>query len=302
MINEQFTISEEQVTQFREKGFLLLKKFYSSEFTDYINSTIGNKINPPSDKYQSGFSRLAFDMYDGDEKIKSLLSDKNFHSVLKKLTSKNMFFAQALSFELEKLKNKGFPWHIGTQSFGYHQYDDYGCTIWAPLIPINSEKQRGGMAYVPKDKVNGEFLYQYVDPSVFAMLENKIKDNKAVELEEFVEWRDGPLNDTAMKAILDYFAVEDNFEVGDALIFDKYTIHKSIMLDEGDFDSRAAFVLRFFSADSTYDQKRAEDLEIPRTFFGYEGPTKFHLALECEDGEKLINSKLFDGQDYRLID
>lgn len=301
MLNKNFKLLDQDIKTFKEKGFLLLKGFYSIDFIEYIKSTIGNYINTPTDKYQSGFSRLAFDMYDGDQKVIELLSDIKFKKTIKKLTNKNMIFAQALSFELEKLKNKGFPWHIGTQSFGYHHAEDFGCTIWAPLIPVNPKGQRGGMAYVPKNIINGEYLYSYIDPAVFRMLSEKIKKEENVSVEDFVEWRDEPLNNIAQKAILDYFSIEDEFEVGDALIFDKYVIHKSIMLEDGKYDSRTAFAMRFFCDQSTYDKKRAEDLEIPRNYFKYSGPTKFHMLVGEREGELLANSSLFIGQEYRRL-
>ena len=302
MINKEFKLTTDQIKSFNEKGFLLLKNFYSPEFISYIQSTIGNYINIPTDKYQSGFSRLAFDMYDGDQNVISLLKDKSFRETMSLLTGRNMFFAQALSFELEKLKDKGFPWHIGTQSFGYHHAKDFGCTIWAPLTAINPNGQRGGMAYVPKNKVNGEYLYSHIDPAVFDMLQNKIEKNEDPKLEDFVQWRDGPLNDNAQKDILDHFGVEDEFKVGDALIFDKYVIHRSVMLEEGSVNSRAAFVMRFFCDKSTYDEKRAKDLEIPRKYFKYSGPTKFHLEVAKKEGDFLIDSPIFSDQlEYRHI-
>lgn len=298
MLNKNFNLTSNQIKDFQEKGFLLLKGFYSSDFIFYIQSTINTYISRPTDKYQSGFSRLAFDMYDGDEKVIELLQDTKFRELMKNLTQKDMFFAQALSFEL---KNKGFPWHIGTQSFGYHHTDDFGCTIWAPLTQINPTGQRGGMAYVPKNIVNGKYLYSHIDPAVFRMLQNKIDKKEEPQLEEFVQWRDGPLNDSAQKDILDHFSVEDKFEVGDALIFDKYVIHKSVMLGEGPVDSRVAFVMRFFAGDSTYDLERAKNLEIPRNYFKYEGPTKFHIEVAKNEGDLLINSAIFTGQEYRHL-
>ncbi|BDO04524.1 hypothetical protein [Klebsiella quasipneumoniae] len=176
------------------------------------------------------------------------------------------------------MKNKGFPWHIGTQSFGYHHHHDFGCTIWAPLATINPRGQRGGMAYVPKSAVNGEYLYSHIDPSVIASLTIASPAGEQPTTDAIVQWRDGPLNDPATKAILDHFGVEDEFEPGDALIFDKYVIHRSIMLGEGDIESRAAFVMRFFCKESTYLSERARALEIPRNFFKYAGPTKFLLV------------------------
>ena len=301
MLNPSFSVTKDQIEEFQKKGFLLLKKFYSPEFIDYIKGTIGKQIDAPTDKYQSGFSRLAFDMYDGDTSIQKLMESNSFRSIMSQLTGRNMFFAQALAFELERMKNKGFPWHIGTQSFGYHQANDYGCTIWAPLVHVNPSTQRGGMAYVPKDKVSGDFMYTHVDPAIFRALSEKIETNTPVTVDEFVEMRDGPLNDPAIKSILDHFAVEDEFQPGDALIFDKNVIHRSVMLGDGPIESRAAFVMRFFCETSSYDRRRAHDLEIPRKHFSYSGPTKFHLEVANDDGDKLIDSPLFKDQTYRHL-
>ncbi|NWB47736.1 hypothetical protein [Pseudomonas gingeri] len=301
MINEQFQVSEDQVITFRRQGFLFLKGFYNKDITGYLKSTIGERISAPTDKYQSGFSRLAFDMYDGDPMIASVIQDDHFKRVMNTLTGKTLFFAQALSFELEKNKNKGFPWHIGTQSFGYHQAEDYGCTVWAPLVNIDPKGQRGGLAYVPKDAVSGAFMYEHIDPSIFQLLSERIERGEETTIDEFMHLRDGPLNDPAIKKLLDHFAVEDEFEVGDALIFDKNVIHRSIMLEDGPIDSRAAFVMRFFCETSTYDYRRAHDLEIPREYFKYSGPTRFHLEVAKEQGELLVNSPFFKGQEYRSL-
>lgn len=106
MINGKFQVTEDQVMKFRRQGFLFLKGFYNRDITGYLTSTIGDRISTPTDKYQSGFSRLAFDMYDGDPMIASVIQDDHFKHVMKTLTGKTMFFAQALSFELEKKKTR----------------------------------------------------------------------------------------------------------------------------------------------------------------------------------------------------
>jgi hypothetical protein len=301
VLDKNFSVDEIQAQEFKEKGFLLLKSFYSEDFTTYLTETVRKTIKRPTDKYQSGFNRLAFDMYDGDEYIINLLTCDEFRSVMNRLTGRVIFFAQALSFELKKLESKGFPWHIGTQSFGYHNADDYGCTIWAPLAPIDSKGQRGGMAYVPKNIISGHFMYSDVDPATFRLLKEHIDNRKDIKLEEFVQLRDGPLNDPAMKRLLEHFSVEDDFAIGDALIFDKNVIHRSVTLEDGPIDARAAFVMRFFCATSTYDKGRAHDLEVPRKHFSYAGPTTFHLKVADESGELLTESQLFNGQGYRLL-
>ncbi|MCS0429539.1 phytanoyl-CoA dioxygenase family protein [Vibrio diabolicus] len=293
LINKNFQITESDVKNFQQNGFLLLKGVFSQEFINTVKNKIDNDIAAPSDKYQSGFSRIAFDLFEGDETIASLMTDNQFRKVMKKLSGKELLYTQGLGFELKKNDSKGFPWHIGTQSFGYQKAEDFGCTIWTPLVPINNSAQQGGMAYVPKSKVSGEFLYNDIDPVVFEMTQKKIENNSELSLEEFVHLRDGPLNDAAMKKILDFFAVQDDYELGDALIFDKHVIHRSVFLKDGPIEARAAFVMRFVCSESKYDKKRALNLEIPREHFKYKGPTRFHLDVCKEDGELIKSSVLF---------
>lgn len=301
MINKNFTVTKQDINNFERRGFLLLKNFFTKDMIEYLQKRTSEQISAPTDKYQSGFNRLAFDMFEGDEQIEKLLKDPIYRKTLISLTKRNLFFAQSIGFELKKNTSAGFPWHIGTQSFGYHRASDFGCTIWTPLAPIDTSKQRGGMAYAPKDIISGAFMYDNVDPAVFDCLEKRANAGQKVELSEFMELRDGPLNATAMKTLLDYFGVEDNFELGDALIFDKYVIHRSVMLEEGPLDVRAAFVMRFVCETSQYDRKRAHSLEIPRKYFGYSGPTKFHLEVCEKDGDLIKDSPLFPDRNKRMV-
>ncbi|MGF6487915.1 hypothetical protein [Pseudomonas frederiksbergensis] len=57
----------------------------------------------------------------------------------------------------------------------------------------------------------------------------------------------------------------------------------------------------FFCDTSTYDYRRAHDLEIPREHFKYSGPTRFHLEVAKEHGELLVDSPFFEGQEYRSL-
>jgi hypothetical protein len=302
LVSDSFEITEKQIEDFKRKGFLHLKNFYSKPFISYILKKTNDDIAEPVDKYQAGFSRVAFDLFNGDPTINSLLESKKFREIMKSLTEKKLIYTQGLGFELKKNDSKGFPWHIGTQSFGYQQADDFGCTIWTPLAPIKKESQRGGMAYVPKDIVSGAFMYTDVDPAISDKMQEKIDNKEDLTIDDFVHLRDGPLNDPAMKRILDHFGEEDNFELGDALIFDKHVIHRSVMLGEGEIASRSAFVMRFVCSDSKYDKKRAQDLEIPRKHFNYSGPTSFHLDVCKSDGDLIKNSHLFkDDLEVRVL-
>ena len=293
MISESFSLDNRKIENYNRQGFLLLKNFFSNHFIASLKNKIKDHLASPSDKYQSGFSRIKFDLFNDEAAIKSLMESAKFRNIVGTLTKRIMLYTQGIGFELKKNESKGFPWHIGTQSFGYQRAEDFACTIWTPLAAINTRKQNGGMAYVPKNIVSGDFIYRDIDPAVFDMLKVATEKQDNILLEKFIHLRDGPLNDPAMKEILDYFAIEDDFELGDALLFDKNVIHRSIMLEDGPLASRTAFAMRFVCAESRYDMKRANDLEIPRNYFNYTSPTNLHLALQIDDGTPIKDSLLF---------
>ena len=301
-INKNFSIRPTDIDSFKSNGFLLLKGLLTKELIGYFSEIINDELQEPTDKYQTGFNRVRYDIFDKDSNIYEVLSDATFKKVLSALCERDMIFTQALAFELKKSSSSGFPWHIGTQSFGFQRAEDFGCTIWIPLVPIDSSGQQGGMAYVPTNKVSGDFMYKCVDPSTFNLIQEKIDRNEDLYIEEYMLLRDGPLNDPAMKKMLDYYAVEDSFELGDALIFDKNVIHRSVKLLEGELDSRPALAIRFTDAEARYDKKRAMDLEVPRKFWNYAGPTSIHLTVASEDGTLMKDSPLFkENLNQRLI-
>jgi hypothetical protein len=301
-INKNFSIRSTDIDSFKSNGFLLLKGLFTQELISYFSGIINDELQEPTDKYQTGFNRVRYDIFDKDSNIYEVLADSTFKKVLSALCERDMIFTQALAFELKKSSSSGFPWHIGTQSFGFQRAEDFGCTIWIPLVPIDAKGQRGGMAYVPTNKVSGDFMYKCVDPSTFNLIQEKIDRNEDLYIEEYMQLRDGPLNDPAMKKMLDYYTVEDSFELGDALIFDKNVIHRSVKLSDGKLDSRPALAIRFTDAEARYDKKRAMDLEVPRKFWNYAGPTSIHLTVAIEDGTLMKDSPLFkENLNQRLI-
>jgi hypothetical protein len=292
-INEDFDITSEDVKNYQKKGYVVLRKFFTGEMVDYLRARMREDLANPTDHYQKGFDKLAYDMCAGDDVVYSLLANERFRRIMKTLTAHNLFFTQGVGFGLKKKVSTGFTWHIESQSFGFHRTEDYATTLWTPLHPIDTKGQRGGMRYVPTNEISGEYMYSHVDPAAFKCLEQRIKTG-GIPFEEYVALRDGPLNSSGMNTLLEYYAEEDDYEVGDALLFDKYVIHRSVRLEEGPIDTRDAFSLRFICEESRYDYQRAHDIEIPRNYYKYAGPTKFHLDICKEDGELIVSSPFFD--------
>jgi hypothetical protein len=287
--------------RFEKEGFAKLPNLFSAEMVRYLKEKIDQTIQAPVDKYQRGFSRISFDLFNDDPVIMGLMKDSAFKQVLRLVTNRQLFYTQGIGLELEKNRSKGVPWHIGTQAFGYQRAEDFGCTVWLPLVPIETNGQGGGLAFVPRDIISGRFLYEFVDPAIPEYVRRQHESNRQPTLQTYLQLRDGILNDDSMKTLLEEFAVQEDFAVGDAVLFDKYVIHRSVPLREGPLAFRTAFTMRFIDSDSTYDSKRAHGLEYPRKLFNFPGATTFHLDVCGTDGEVIANSKYFVQRDSRLI-
>ncbi|MGW5210586.1 hypothetical protein ACWEQO_05040 [Streptomyces sp. NPDC004051] len=294
MISPEFSLSEEDVAGFKKHGFLKFEKIFSDDTVEHMRSLSGSQVAPPSDNYGSGFSKLKYDVGNDDPEILALMADPVFADTMARLTGTDVFFTQGLGFELEKNKSTGFPWHVGTQSFGFQRREDPGFTIWTPLCPIDPEGQQGGMKYVSKDLLSGEFVYQHIN-LLPGYMQSEIAGGRDLGFADFSVLKNSVLNSPEMTRILDHYAVEDSFEPGDALIFDKYVMHRSVKLSEGPIPSRLAYALRFSSVESRYDKNRVDALAYPRVTFDYDVGSEFNEKVASADGERVYDSPYFDG-------
>lgn len=293
MTDAGLSIGEKDIESFRRHGFLKLKGIFSDDLVEHMRRLSTAQVVPPSDNYGSGFSKLKYDVGNDDPVILALMSDPAFAENMTKLAGSSLFFTQGLGFELEKNKSTGFPWHVGTQSFGFQRREDLGFTIWTPLCPIDPQGQRGGMKYLSKEVLSGEFVYQHIN-MLPAYMKAEIAAGKDVTFDDFGELKNSLLNSPSMTALLDHYATEDAFEPGDALLFDKYVLHRSVPLGDGPLASRLAYALRFSSIDAVYDKPRVEALAFPRHAFNYDAASAYNDVVGENDGDSVYKSPYFD--------
>ena len=193
--------------------------------------------------------------------------------------------------------------------FGFQFAQEFGCTLWAPLHPVDAAGQRGGMAYVPQHVFSGEFIFEQIEPVVVSTLKAKERAGVRTTVQEYFDLRNGVLNSPAMMEMLENHQIEDDFEPGDALLFNKMVVHRSVMLEEGALARRAAYVLRFVDAGSHYDLTRAQYLEYPmqqysRGLFPYKAVTRRHIEIAeagAADGDLLTECEYFGDRDRRML-
>lgn len=298
MINKEFQLSHADIEAFKAQGFLHLKSFFSPKTIEKMVALTTAQVKPPENNYGAGFSKLKYDVGNDDEYLLSMMQDEQFSDTLKHLCGETVFFTQGLGFELKKNVSKGFPWHVGTQSFGFQRLQDTGYTIWTPLCRIDPNGQRGGMAYVPKDKMSGEFVYQHIN-LLPDFIRSRIEGGEPYDFDRFSRLKNHLLNAAEMDSLLNHYAIEDEFELGDALIFDKYVMHRSVALEDGPIEARMAYALRFCGVEARYDGPRVEALRFPREAFNYDVGSEFNDQVCSTDGESVYESAFFDQSRFK---
>ena len=128
-------------------------------------------------------------------------------------------------------------------------------------------------------------------------------------MQDYADLRTGILNSPVMHELLEAHQIEDDFDPGDVLLFNKTVAHRSIMLGEGELSHRAAYVLRFVDAASRYDLNRARVLEFPveqysKGIFPYKAATRQHIEIAeagAKDGDLIAECAYFSDHGRRLI-
>ena len=326
--DNEFLITREQKEKFQRDGFVKLEGFFNADVVNTLldrvevemnrgedsNSKVDSPLTqgtkrPKASLSHLSFSRAKYDFESEKVDVYELLERAYFRRALTSLAERDLFLTFELCFEIEKNVNPGFPWHVGVNSFGYQVAEEFGCTLWVPLHPVDAKGQQGGMAYVPENVISGDFIYRYIEPAIVSTLEAKERAGVRTSMTDYVAMRANILNSPTMSEILENHQVEDDFEPGDVLLFNKMVVHRSIMLGEGTLPRRAAYVMRFVDAGSHYDLQRARNLEFPveqygKGLFAYKPITRQHIEIAeagARDGDVLAECAYFDNRDRRTI-
>ena len=309
--DNEFRVTREQKERFARDGFVKLKGFLNASVVRLLLNRVDVELardTPDFFRVDSLFKRAQYDFDTDKTQVFDLVQRPFFQKALTGLAGRDLFLTFEMSFEIEKNVSKGYPWHVGVQSFGFQFAEDFGCTLWAPLHPIDASGQRGGMAYVPQRALPGDFAYP-ADLAIVEALKARERAGKWTSARDYFDLRGAMFNSPAMNELLETCQVEDDFEPGDALLFNKNVVHRSVMLGEGELSRRAAYVLRFVDADSRYNLRRARMLEFPverygKGIFPYKPITRQHIEIAeagAEHGDLLAECAYFTDRDRRII-
>lgn len=240
----QVKISRTDIQDFKEQGFLKIKNLLTPEAIRRLREITLSQIAPPVGEYaDSEVAQLKYGIE--DPIVKEIYSSEEFN-ILNELAQQRLLFLQGVGFQMEPEK-KGFDWHVGVISFNFIRPEDFACSLWIPLDPIDTHNQHGGMCYVPTNISSAESYFSLVyklvknDDFIQALSSDQLKRrfDIAPEMDAF---------------LLEKTKVEDDFQLGDVLLFDKFVWHRSCTLKQGELPSRSVFVMRFTGEESRYSK------------------------------------------------
>ncbi len=305
-----FRVTAEQKIQFRRDGCVKLDGFLNEQVLRMLRDRVEVEMQRETvNSTTPALYRVKYGVEGDKGSVFELLARRYFRQTLTDLTDNDLFFTGEQIFEVEQNADIGSTWHVGVDSFGYQYAEEFGCTLWAPLQSVNTRAQRGGMAYVPQHVISGEWVFEQIEPALVSTLRAKEKAGIKTSTVDYVSMRHGVLNSPAMLEILESHRVEDDFEPGDALLFNKMVVHRGVALEEGPLAKRAAYVMRFVEAGSRYDLQRARNLDYPtqryRTgLFAYKPLTRKPIEIAeagAADGDLISECAYFGDPDRRML-
>ena len=237
--------SPEELGNYNRDGFLRIKKIFSDDAVNGIRDVAERLIEQDKLNTDGTLSRVAFRLHE-DPHMQNIINHQEFADVFRDLIGDRLIFTEAQAFELSK-GGTGLPWHFGYISFGYIRTEDMGYTLWVPLSPVVADKTGGGMAYVSTSKYSADR-----DFNMGSLLAKRMNAG-----EDMSELLDGfKQAHTAMEPILEENCVEDDFDVGDAFLFNKHVWHRSSRFLAENATRRLGVAFRFIDLDSHLDMER----------------------------------------------
>lgn len=173
--------------------------------------------------------------------------------------NEDLSLANNMAFEIDTEKKSGLAWHAGIYSFSYIPLATNAWTIWIPLDPITAD-QRGGLQLVSTSDLDGSYIYQLADDYYYkSLLQAKQKNLIGEKYVDWVSKFDHPFQkiDACLSQELDSSQIYEPWLMpGDALIFDKFVVHRSSPFLPGNLRRRRGIALRVIPSLSVFDRKR----------------------------------------------
>jgi len=273
---------------FKKKGIRLVEKMFPLSTIEYLQASVEQNFRPDDqpDGVVHKFDRFSNEFANRDELYKEIA--EVILQPLRELTGDELVVTQIAILELEVGKGKGFNWHFDEYSFSFVDIDSPGHTLWVPLNRIDINGQRGGMVWVHQNDFNGKSRLKQWEH--YQMADRKLKEPNG----EYITKKYGQYNEYNWVgefdiAMLESLKQECSLELGDALIFNRNTWHKSQeMLPNGPLEKRTTIIFRVVGKDSVINRTLFEKTIERMKLEGKNPPKSFgHRLGAFKDGDTL---------------
>lgn len=297
LIND-VSFSEKDRAEYKKRGVRYVEQLFPLSTIQHLQNSVEQNFNPDDhpDGVISRFDRFSNEFAYRDEIFKDIA--QVILKPLQELTGDEMTVTQIAILELEVGKGKGFRWHFDDYSFSFVDLDASGHTLWLPLNRIDINGQGGGMTWVHQNDHSGESrLKQWA----FYQLSDKVKKSPGGEynLAKYKQYQERNWSGEFDKVMFDELRQECNLELGDALVFNRNTWHRSQeMLPNGPLKKRTAIIFRVVGLDSKINRTLFERTVERMNVEGKVEPKSFgHRLGAFKDGD-LIRDAINAGISY----
>lgn len=274
----RFTSADSQ--SYHQSGAFLAKGLVDAAGVALLQQASNEDFRPEdhSPHFAPEFDRYSNQFVSRTRRLKGLLDALS--GPLSELVQRDIVFTQGIVFEL-RTGTRGYRWHFDNLSFCFIRPEDLAFTLWVPLTPIRVKEQNGGILLVDRrDFCARSRMQQWAYHERRRDADEDLGRRLAVGKQAQYEDRWYGAYDLEM---LEDLGQERDMDVGDALIFDRFTWHRSQRLAPGPIETRTTVAFRAVDADARFDKALFEQSMEHRT--DDDVPPLFgHLLLELEDG------------------
>lgn len=280
-----FTISDQDKIDYRRTGVIPIRKIFSPEVMEQLRQSVENNVKPEDHPKEilKEFGRFSNEFANRDELFKELVNQ--MLEPLGELCGEELGCTQIAILELEAGIDKGFIWHFDNYSFCFIDPNVSGHTLWLPLQTIDTTKQHGGMYWVHQDEFTGRSRMQQWAHYQLVENEHKMENGKylnAYNTQYPLDWM-GEFDEL----MLEDLKRDCSFEIGDALLFHRFTWHRSQHLfPQGPIKKRTAIIFRLVDLDGKINRTLFRKTMERAAIEGSMNPRSFGHSLDgFKDGD-----------------
>lgn len=290
MLVKKLSFTSEEMTNYQKNGVFHIHQMFSPLTIQNLRASVDAnfKSEDQPDGVIEAFDRFSNEFANRDEMFEQIVQE--ILPELAKLTGHELTVTQVAILELQAGKKGGFDWHFDEYSFSFVDIDSPGHTLWLPLNIIDVNKQHGGMSWAHQTDFSGkERLKQWAH---YQMSDKHLKETgaayeKAYRTQFPSEWV-GEYD----KVYLEDVKTECSLDIGDALLFNRHTWHRSRpLLANGPLKRRTTIIFRLVSMDAKINRTLFEKTIERMKLEGGVPPKSFgHRLSAFKDGDLIRNA------------